>query len=367
MDQLASNEIIETIQDLKNAKANLERIYEEFSEEAELCQIYSYAGKELVRNLEKHLEYLLIKQTDSEFTLTSSVDDVDVWVHIKGEKYNEGRGPIKSIGSYLKKFNTAGQHTLNILRDRLGNLEGTKFDSYFELAEIGKGSLKLGLRSKVEEFRSEKQDSLFAEDADHKLSQVKMYSELQKLTADSLILLLKTLSSADDDQAISEIFDEFGEEDAVKLFHFAKELAPSPQSNINQISYEGRLLPENIPLITTDSSTRKKLISRSKDMIHNKEFIQGTALIEQYKNNVNDNYYSLFARPLKYDKKIINIELRIEKKQHNIIEEEVLGEFLDIEGFLHFNNKSNPTYVVVDGFTVDKEDDMDFGEDMKKS
>src|SRR5699024_5366591 len=135
---------------------------------------------------------------------------------------------------------------------------------------------------------NENQDTLFDENADYKLSQVKIYSELQKLTSDSLILLLKTLSSADDDQAIREIFDEFGEEDAVKLFHYAKELTPSSQSNISQISYEGRLLPENKPMITTDSSTRKKLISKSKDMIHNKEFIQGTALIEQYKNNVND-------------------------------------------------------------------------------
>src|SRR5699024_10901011 len=134
MDQLASNEIIETIQDLKNAKANLKRIDEEFDNEPELRQIYSYSGKELVRNLEKHLEYLLTNQTDSEFILTSSVDDVDIWVHIKGEKYNEGRGPIKSIGSYLKKLNTAGQHTLNILRERIGKLEETKFDTYFELA-----------------------------------------------------------------------------------------------------------------------------------------------------------------------------------------------------------------------------------------
>lgn len=362
MDQLTSNEILETLESLKEAKENLKRIDEQYYNEPEIHQIYSYSAKELIGNLESHLEYLLNNQTNSKFTLTSSVDDVDVWVHIEGDKYNEGRGPINSIGTYLKKLNTAAKHTISILKEQTTSLEESKFDTYFELVETAKGSLKLGLKGKVDRLLNEDEGTLFENDPDRKVFHLDEYSKVRKLISDSMALILKTLSSADDEKVSKEIFDEYGENNAIKLYHFAKELAPSSRSNINQVTFEGRLLPKNKPYIKIDSVTRRNLTSKSKQMIQNKEFIQGTALVEEYKNNVNVAYYSLIAKPLKYNKESINVELRLDKDKHIISENEVLNQLLEIEGFLHFDNKSDPTYVAVDEVTFDNDDDLSFNE-----
>lgn len=362
MNQSASNEILETIQDLKSARDNLKRITDQFSDEPELREIYSHSAQELTKNLENHLQYLLNIETDSEFTITSTANDVDIWVHIEGDKFSEGRGPINSVGSYLKKLDTAVQHTINVLRERAENLRDLEIESYFELAETAKGSLKLGLKSKIDGFNDDYEETLFNEDPEVKMDQLEIYSQIQQLSSNGLVLLLKTLSSADDDQAIKEIFQDYGEDDAIKLIHYAKELAPSSRSNISEISFEGRSLPKSKPYIKTNRDTRRNLMIRSTKLINNKEFIEGTALIEQYKNNVNEDYYSLFAKPLKYNKKTINIELRISKNKHNIREKEVLNEFLDIEGFLHFNNRSNPTYVIVDKLSYDRDEDVGFSE-----
>jgi hypothetical protein len=357
LNQRDSNEIIETINDLKKARENSQRIDELFSNDPDLHEIYIYSANELIKKLENHLEYLLNKQTESAFTLTSQSGDADIWIHIEGEKYGEGRGPINSIGSYLKKLNTAAQHTINVLKERSGSLKDLKFDTYFELVGTAKGSLKLGLKSKVKTVpENDNQGSIFDEDPETKLTELKVYSQIQKLSSTGLSLLLKALSSTDDEQAIGELLDKYGEEDTAKLLYFAKELAPSSRSNIRQVLFEGRLLPENKSEIKLNRDTRKQLMLKSK-ILKNKEFIEGTALIEQYTNNVNSNYYSLFAKPLKYNGTPLNIELRFDKRNHDISEEEVLNEFINVEGFLHFNNRSNPNYVAVERIVVDVYDD----------
>lgn len=359
----SDNEILSVIHNLKNAKENLKRIENDYKDEAVLMNFYSYSAKELINQLENHLDYLLQKEIGNSLSI-NTVDNLDLWIRIEGRSFEHGRGPINVVGSYLQKLNTAVRHSTNLIKNKYQDLIGVNnFYPSFELAATAKGSLKLGLQnnnfSKVQNADII-EDNLFNVDS----SNVELFEErllrfnrMNEITNQSIEVLFKALASANDEHFISELTREFDEDDVIKLIHYAQELAPSSRSSIDAISFEGESLKSFINL-KTDKSTRSVLKKRAQHLKNNKEFVEGTALVRQYSVDSDRPYITLIARPFKTNDRVIEeVELRV-GKDIGITESQVYNQLIFISGFLHYNANNQPVRIDLDSIDFDKIEEL---------
>lgn len=351
--------ITETVNDLKLAKTRLQEIGKLYQNEPVLLGIYKFSAEKMVETLESHLEYLLNKETNSEFNLQSNKGDMDVWIKIEGSKFAEGKGPINVIGSYLQKLNTAARHSTKLVKSKVDELNNINFYPTFNLAETAKGSLKIGLeQGDIYSHDSDLQLDLF-DDQSIDLFDIEVLKK--KVTTEAIEVLFKALASANDETLFNELLAEYEEEDVIKLIHYAEELAPSNRSNIDAISFDGSGI-KFADTLRTDADTRQLLRERAKKLKQDKEFVEGTAFIRQYTVDQNIDYYILTAAPFNSnEKKNPELELRADKKRLQINEEQVFGQIVYVSGFLHYNSKNQPLYIEVDSIEPNKFDaDLNF-------
>ncbi|MDC3418605.1 hypothetical protein [Aquibacillus salsiterrae] len=353
-----NQEIFSTIEDLKLAKENLNRIKSQYINEPDILNFYLHSAKDMVKQLENHLEFLLKTETGSDYTINTIDDDIDVWIRIEGESFQDGTGPINVIGSYLQKLNTAARHSTKLIKNRIDDLKDINVIPSFELAATAKGSLKLGLKNKLpKEFYATKfeQQTLFDEDLDKRSD---LIYKLNKVNHQGINVLFKALASANDESVIEELTNDFGPDDVIKLIHYAQELAPSSRSLIDNISFEGQDVRFTGYELKTNKDTRKILKERAKALFNNKEFVEGSAFIRSYAVDADKDYYQLEARPFKHEsQKIESIELRANKKLFNFNEEQVFDTLIFITGFLYYNSNKQPTYIELDSINFDEFED----------
>ncbi|CAM4371991.1 MULTISPECIES: hypothetical protein [Bacillus] len=354
------DEIFSTIENLKKAKENLHRIETEYASEQELLEFYSLSAKQLVKNLETHLEYLLKEETGSQYSIESVNENLDIWIRIEGENFKNGKGPINIVGSYLQKLNKAIRHSTNLVKSKYEDLEEVLISPSFELVATAKGSLKLGLQSNMVDFISTKefnQIDLFEDNKlDHDLERLDKFNKINNLTKQSVEMLFKALASAEDENKLNELRTEFEDEDIIKLIHYAQELAPSSRSSIEFISFEGDRAKQ-FKNLKTDKHTRVLLKDRIKRLRINKEFVEGSAFIRKYSIDADEDHYVLTARPFRYENKQINdIELFLDRKTNSITEEDILNNLVYITGFLYYTASNQPSYIKVDTIENEKLD-----------
>ncbi|MDE5055391.1 hypothetical protein NDK25_24555 [Niallia taxi] len=359
------HDIKDAIYSLKEAKQNLKRIEKEYAEEPILLKIYSYSAKEMISNLENHLEYLLKLETETELSIISEIDPLDLWIRIEGKSFHNGTGPINVVGSYLKKLNTAVRHSARLVKKKfeVAN-ELNNFFPTFELAATAKGSLKLGLQNNVSNNLDQIiEPTLFnVENKDNTLEQLKQIQTINDITDKSITVLFKALASANDDTFIRELTKEYDEDDVIKLIHYAQELAPSSRSSIDFISFEGNQI-RDFKELKTDKNTRSYLKQRAQRLRQNKVFIEGTAFIKQYTVDSDKTYYSLIARSFKYDNNSLDeIELRLNKEEFSIEQKDVYNQLIFVSGFLHYNANNQPYLIEADSINFELEEIYGDGE-----
>jgi hypothetical protein len=355
--QVLDKEILETIDALKDAQENLKRIEEKYSNKPMLLNFYRPSAQELVNRLQSHLKFLLQKATNIEFDIKSIPESIDIWVRIEGDEFEHGKGPINIVGSYLQKFNTAFKHTVSLMLERLNDFteqEQIRFPT-LNLATTQEGSLKLGLKYSIDPKEQETQISFF--DKEDLLERLEKFDKLQKISRESLILLMRVLASVNDKKILEELKTQFDEKDVLKLIHYAKELVPSSRSQIKYISFEG--IPGILDKpIKTDRETRKFLSEKAKSLKKDTKYVEGTALIRGYESDLDLDYFTLTARPFKYEEeKIPSIECRLIKKSHKESILQFADQFVYISGFLIYNSNNQPVRLDVDEILIKNGDE----------
>lgn len=121
-------------------------------------------------------------------------------------------------------------------KDKLGDISNI-FPS-FDLVKTTEGSLKLGLKSAPFYLENEdwKQASLFEPDEkQQEINQLKNFADSTSVTLDAFKLITKTLAAANDNDEMDELKRDFDEKEVIKLNYFAKELALSNRSGMDEV------------------------------------------------------------------------------------------------------------------------------------
>ncbi|QUG41326.1 hypothetical protein KD050_18935 [Psychrobacillus sp. INOP01] len=337
------NNIIQTINDLKNAQNNLKRILSEYEDRPKLLNFYAPSAEIMVSELKKHLKYLLSLETELSFDSGENLEP-EIWIHLEGKNYN-GRGPIGSIGAYLQKLNNANKQAVNLLgniserfeqaRELLSNLAS------FDLVSTAQGSLKLGLvRSEVSEHLTYEQLDLFYDEEpleSVKSSDIKL---LKELSLEGIKLIAHTVAAVEDETLFESLKKQFGEKELKKLIHYTKELVPSMRSSFDTVSFESNSSTVPFSTIKATKSTRKALIEKEKTLMKDSKYISGEGWIRA----VDIDGMIGTIRPLHYDDITlhqIDCIFSDEKyNSHNIAN--LLDKFVIVKGFLISNQHETP-------------------------
>lgn len=355
MYQDTMNRLIKAINDLKAAKEYLESVRKEFESDPDLLNFYEPSAKEIVKQFEDRLYNLISEITGTNFEIKESSQDVEVWIRIEGDRFRHGSGPIHAIASFLQKLNTASQQVINLF-DKDVKRKKKRNVSLFDLAETASGSLRLGLKTPdIDDVLMENtQPELFPQDPWDLLK--KIQKEKEKALK-GLRLLVKALDSVEN-ETIEDIKQELPNDIAVvKLLHYAKEIAPSQQSLIEKITFEGKDLhlgPKK--RVTVDKQTRKLISERAKEIKRDAEYVKATGVIRQQDL---DNYV-ITARPLFVGNKDYP-EVKCVFNPNSPIEEmeNYLDKIVTIRGFLFFREDNVPQKLEIDEIVIerDREDD----------
>ena len=357
---MGSDKIINTINDVKKANKNIERIKEDYKNEPELLDFYLPSAKCLINELENHLFYLISEELETDFKRGLN-NTADLWIRLEGKQFIMGEGPIGVIGSYLQKLNNANGHAVKLIKDSKESLKLIADNfleiSSFNLIATDKGSLKLGLKIPgLDEFLTETKEQqlrLFddAEDSDL-LNKLEDITRLNNLSIDGFKLLIKTLASVDDESLFADLQERYNEKDVMKLLHYAKELVPSSRSPFDFIWFEGNNLGISSSVLKTDKSTRKLLVEREKKLKQDTEYITGKGWVRA----VDLDGLTCIIRPFHYkNNNLEQIECRFSKD--NISSNELrmlLDEYVSLNGFLVFSQNYVPVRIEVE--EISKED-----------
>lgn len=359
---MENDKVIGTINDIKKAKNNLERIKNEYKDEPELLDLYLPSAKFLINELENHLFYLIGEELETDFKRALN-NTVDLWIRLEGKQFIMGKGPIGVIGSYLQKLNNANRHAVNLIKDSKESLKLVADEfldiSSFDLIATDKGSLKLGLKSpSLDEFlleTKEQQLKLFDDENSVSLKKLEDINRLNNLSIDGFKLLIKTLASVDNESLFTDLKEKYKEKDVMKLLHYAKELVPSSRSPFDFITFEGKNLGISSSVLKTDKSTRKLLVEYEKELKQDTEYITGKGWVRA----VDLDGLTCIIRPFHFkNTNIEQIECRFSKD--NISSNELrmlLDEFVNLNGFLVFNQSYVPVRIEIE--EIFKEDTQD--------
>jgi len=314
---------------LAEARANLEQIRIEFKDESALLNIYEPSAKHFVVMLEN----TLIELASQEYgiALQPSINEsskVDIWVSLEGEEFRDGKGPIGQVGSFLTRLYNANRQATAVVSGKRGKSKKPSEMPGLCLVTTKAGSLKLGLhRPEIKLPSPLNQLELFEEDS---WDQCKDIIKENELPAEGMQLLLKSIASVQDDKILGELMETYSEQEIIKILHYAKELAPSAQSPIDCVRFEGDYVDNLSRSMKTDKETRKKLTQHASKLLPTTMYVEGTAYIGQA-----DVSGYLVARPLKYSG-ITHQEVRCVFTKE--LEPEVISLFLNknvsIKGFM---------------------------------
>lgn len=338
-------QIIEAINDLKEAKEYLKSIQEQFKDDPELLGFYLPSAQEIVRQYEIRLKNVLEQETGIELKLEQRIKEPDIWIRLQGEKFKRGMGPIDAVGSFLHKLNQASHKVIKLLQG-----ESTRFaPSFFNLVATAEGSLKLGL-SRPDVFDGNNNDQLDL-GLDDPWEKLKIINEQNEKAIKSLQLLIKALDS-DNDESMNELQKELqNQNDILKLLHFAKDLTPSIRSSIERISFEGAAVPQKQKVVSIDKQTRRLLSERAKVLKKDMLYIEGRALIRQQDMDT----HILTARPLILEDNKQYNEVKCTFSPHISILENYLDKFVSLSGFLIFGANNQPLRLEIDELRIEEE------------
>ncbi|MCA1295405.1 hypothetical protein LBW89_20570 [Paenibacillus sp. alder61] len=287
----------ETIEKLKEAQKNLERIRSTYKDNSELLNIYEPSAKYLVDSMKDRLNELLNEEVD--LKLSQPDKDVDLWIRINGEDFQSGKGPIGLVGNFLSKLSNANRQSLNLIA-KARNIDiksiTNEFPLSFDLTTTATGSLKLGLKSpNLKVDIDDEQLDMFSYNKDpwEKLRELATQNEM---AVESMQLLLSALASAEDEEILSGLVEKYNERDVLKIIHYAKQVTPSSQSNIDAISFEGNSVTFRQRIVNTTKHTRKQLSKQAKKLV-NKEFVHGKGKVR----GVDLDDKSLIIRPFVFE------------------------------------------------------------------
>ncbi|WP_138494374.1 hypothetical protein [Paenibacillus pinistramenti] len=340
-------QIIEAINDLKEAKKYLESIQDDFGDDPELLAFYLPSAQEIVRQYQTRLKNVLAQETGLELNLEQIVKEPEIWIRLQGEKFTRGAGPIDAVGAFLHKLNLASHKVIKLLQG-----ESTRFaPSFFNLVATAEGSLKLGLsRPDVVQENKNDQLELGLEDPDP-WEKLKLINEQSEKAIKSLQLLIKALDS-DNEESMNELQKELqNQNDILKLLHYAKDLTPSIRSSIERISFEGATVPQKQKAVSVDKQTRKLLSERAKVLKKDMLYVEGRALIRQQDMDT----HVLTARPLLLEDNKQYSEVKCVFSPHTIVLDNYLDKFVSLSGFLVFGANNQPLRLEIDELSIEEE------------
>ncbi|ETT31670.1 hypothetical protein C161_26935 [Paenibacillus sp. FSL R5-192] len=346
-------DISEQVKKLNLAKDNLERIQKEYADQPELLSFYEPSASFMVKSLKKQLSESLVHETGHGLVLD---DDIDLWVRIEGEEFHGGKGPIGVIGSFLNKLNNANKFAASVV-SRMKNFteEMLEIDGTFDLAATASGSLKLGLkRHELSIVNDEQIKFNFSEEHDSEPDNweiLKRGAKREEVFNDSINLVLAAIASAEDEDTFEKLSESYDRKDILKVIHFAKDLLPSSQSNIEAISFEIEHLQFPKKIIRTNKETRKLLSSRAKKLIPDKEFIKGKGMIRA----LDLDEKTITIRPLKYEDNIHEEVKCIFTKGIDLNDLQLLiDKPINLEGFLVFSSNNHLLRLEIEEFELVK-------------
>ncbi|AOZ91614.1 hypothetical protein [Paenibacillus crassostreae] len=336
---MVKNSLSEIMESLKKARENLNRIKASYQDNNDLLNFYEPSAKYLVGSLEKQLSEIL--QDEVACKLYPDDKEVDLWIRIDGEQFHNGKGPIGSVGNFLNKLASANRQAINVISkvrkiDFKSQFNG--FSDSFDLTATATGSLKLGLKKPEMKLKAEEGQLdifTFAEDPWEKFKESAAQNEI---ITESMNLLLSAIASAENEEIFNELTEKYEEKDLLKIIHYAKQVVPSAQSNIETVSFEIQNLNVSQRYINTTKETRKLLSKQAKRLVPDKEYITGSGTVRGM--DLDDR--SLIIRPLVYEETTHD---EIKCYFTNVKEDQDLEMFLnkrvDLTGFIIYssNNK----------------------------
>ncbi|WP_391119412.1 hypothetical protein [Psychrobacillus sp. L3] len=338
------NNIVQTIDDLKNAQNNLARITKDYSTQPKLLDFYLPSAEHMVSEVESHLKYLLGKETNLSFDTSSESVEPEIWIRLEGKNFN-GRGPIATIGSYLQKLNSANKQAVNLLgniherfekaRDLLSNLAS------FDLVSTANGSLKLGLmRSELGNELNYEQLNLFYEEEPSELEKSEDIKVLRELSLEGMKLIAETVAAVDNDVLFDSLKKQYGEKELKKLIHYTKELVPSARSAFDSVSFEANNIDVPFNTIKATKSTRKALVEKEKTLMKESIYISGEGWIRA----IDIDGLTGKIRPLHYkDVTLPEIDCIFSDEKYDSSNIAIiLDKFVTVKGFLIFNQHQIP-------------------------
>lgn len=343
--------ITETINHLRAARGSLEKLRSDYRNNPEILGFYEPSAIFIVEQLEAKLIELIKKETGSQFLPEAREDKVDFWIRIEGEEFHNGKGPIGQVGTFLSKFNNANKNVINLIEHKKGNrLKASELPS-FDLVATKAGSLRLGLRQPDTNSDNNQLDLFYGED---NWCRFKESVEQAKLATKGLQVLVKAIASANNEEALNELNEEFDEKEVIKIIHFAKDLTPSNRSPFDAISFEGDQIGTKEKVIRTDKLTRKLLSEHAKKLSPSTEYIEGTAVI----GGADVHNKSLTARPLKFND-TIHDEIRCFFTKEVTPEEikEYLNQLVELSGYLIHDKNNRLLRLEIDEIEIKHKED----------
>lgn len=336
--------IFETINDLKRAKKNQERILNDYKDNPQLIEFYLPSAEHLVNELNMHLKYLIESETNIEFGENTKYTEPEVWIRLEGKSF-EGKGPIGVVGAYLQKLNAANKQAVNLIghiHERFENAKGVLGNiSSLDLVSTAHGSFKLGLKRTdvIPQLDFEQLNLFYNDDIGGDIQKDKDIKTLKELSIEGLKLIAETVESSQNDELFNKLKDRFGEKDLKKLIHYTKELIPSSRSTIDKISFESNYI-NSFKTVEATKETRKYLIEKEKTLTQKSTFIEGEGWIRA----VDMDNLTGTIRPLHY-KDITLEEITCKFSSGNFSPNDIasfIDKFFSVNGFLVYNQHQEP-------------------------
>lgn len=328
---------------LEKAQQNLQSIRKQFAEDTALLAIYEPSAKEVVRIYQKRLEMELAERMNMDVSI-SDKSDTDFWIHIEGDDFKNGHGPVTFIGNYLNKLNTACKDTIRLFGEPLPI---GREDSLFYLAGTAAGSLKIGIKKNLMlDIPNGGEESLFAEDEEWE--NIQHLSKKNRNIEMALSRLLRTMESAGSEEELRALKEEVGDDNKfLKLLNYARELVPSAKSGVDSISFEAKNKDVRIK-----TETRMLIHNYAKNLLPERQFVSGIAAIRLQDMDSG----KIVARPFRYEDETINdLECILPKEINGKI---YLDQIVALTGFLIKGRNNGYSKLDVDSIEIQSQDDI---------
>lgn len=337
-------EIFDTINDLKRAKKNHERILSDYEDTPQLIEFYLPSAEHLVNELNMHLKYLIESETNMQLDTSTNYVEPDIWIRLEGETF-EGKGQIGVVGAYLQKLNIANKQAVNLIgriHERFEKVKGVLSNiSSLDLVSTAQGSFKLGLkRTDINpQFGFEQLDLFYSDDVAGDAQKLEDLKDLEELSIEGIKLIAETIESSQNDELFGKLKERYGENDFKKLIHYTKELVPTSRSAFDKVFFEGNYI-DSFQNVEATRDTRKFLIEKEKTLTRESTFIEG----EGWFRAVDMDNFTATIRPLHYkDTTLGEISCKFSKERFTSNDiASFIDKFFSVNGFLVYNQHQEP-------------------------